>query len=91
MDFLKDMEDYRASMENAYILVTKRKTLDDINEMIEDGRVMEFYLPFHPLDEDGRDPSTIALLISYFTETEEYEKCQELLDLKKRYLEAPQT
>jgi len=50
----------------------------------------EFYLPFDPISSDGRDEATLDLLIEHFIETEEYEKCQELLNLKKKYLSAPE-
>jgi len=30
MDFLEDLELYERAMQNAYLLITKRKTLDDI-------------------------------------------------------------
>jgi len=88
MDFLEDLEAYNSSMENAYMLVTKRMTLDDIYELMEDGKVSEFYLPFDPLDGDGRDDSTIDLLIEYFISIEEYEKCQELVNLREKFLRA---
>ncbi len=85
MDFLEDLEAYNSSMENAYMLVTKRMTLDDIYELMEDGEVSEFYLPFDPMDGDGRDDSTIDLLIEYFISIEEYEKCQELVTLRNKF------
>lgn len=88
MDFLEDLEAYNSSMENAYMLVTKRMTLDDIYELMEDGEVSEFYLPFDPMDGDGRDDSTIDLLIEYFISIEEYEKCQELVTLRNKFLGA---
>tara|TARA_R100001463_G_C3478438_1_gene216683 strand:- start:530 stop:799 length:270 start_codon:yes stop_codon:yes gene_type:complete len=88
MDFLEDLEAYNSSMENAYMLVTKRMTLDDIYELMEDGEVSEFYLPFDPMDGDGRDNSTIDLLIEYFISIEEYEKCQELVTLRNKFLGA---
>ena len=30
MKFLEDLDDYNQSMDNAFLIVTKRKTLDDI-------------------------------------------------------------
>ena len=51
--------------------------------------MMEFYLPFDPIEGDGRDEATLELLISHFIEIEEYEKCQELVNIKKKFLEAP--
>lgn len=90
MDFLQDLEDYNTAMENAYRLVTKKVTLDDIYEELESGEVNEFYLPFDPIEQDGRDDATIDLLISHFTEIEEYEKCQELVQIRRKFLGAPE-
>lgn len=87
MDFLEDLEDYNSAMENAYNFVTKKITLDDIFEAAEsEGELVNFYLPFDPLDSDGRDEGTLDLLIEHFTETEEYEKCQELVNIKNKFL-----
>jgi len=87
MDFLEDLEDYNSAMDNAYNLVTKRITLDDIFEAAEsEGELVNFYLPFDPLDSDGRDEGTLDLLIEHFTEIEEYEKCQELVNIKNKFL-----
>ena len=89
MDFLEDLEAYNSSMENAYNFVTKKITLDDIYEAAEnEGHLMEFYLPFDPIAGDGRDAATLDLLIEYFIEQEEYEKCQELVNIKKKFLKA---
>tara|TARA_R100000234_G_scaffold46609_1_gene27814 strand:+ start:7084 stop:7338 length:255 start_codon:yes stop_codon:yes gene_type:complete len=82
MDFLKDIEDYHTAMQNAYLFVTKKITVDDVYSDLESGEVTEFYLPFDPLVNDGRDIGTLDLLIEHFTELEEYEKCQELVKIK---------
>jgi len=87
MDFLEDLEDYNSAMDNAYNFVTKKITLDDIFEAAEsEGELVNFYLPFDPLDSDGRDEGTLDLLIEHFTEIEEYEKCQELVNIKTKFL-----
>jgi len=87
MDFLEDLEDYNSAMDNAYNFVTKKITLDDIFEAAEsEGESVNFYLPFDPLDSDGRDEGTLDLLIEHFTEIEEYEKCQELVNIKNKFL-----
>lgn len=87
MDFLEDLEDYNSAMDNAYNFVTKKITLDDILEAAEsEGELVNFYLPFDPLDSDGRDEGTLDLLIEHFTEIEEYEKCQELVNIKNKFL-----
>tara|TARA_B100000963_G_C22629733_1_gene674258 strand:- start:709 stop:984 length:276 start_codon:yes stop_codon:yes gene_type:complete len=88
MDFLEDLEAYNSSMENAYNIVTKRMTVDDIYDLLDKQEIKEFYLPFDPIQNDGRDEATIALLIDHFTQSEEYEKCQELVNIKQRFLEA---
>ena len=68
MDFLEDLEDYNSAMDNAYNLVTKRITLDDIFEAAEsEGELVNFYLPFDSLDSDVRDEGTLDLLIEHFT------------------------
>ena len=90
MDFLEDLEDYNSAMDNAYNFVTKKITLDDIFEAAEsEGELINFYLPFDPLDSDGRDEGTLDLLIEHFTEIEEYEKCQELVNIKNKFLKTP--
>ena len=91
MDFLDDIEDYNAAMDNAYDFVTKRITLDDIFEQAEkSGTLTEFYLPFDPINSDGRDEATLDLLIDHFISIEEYEKCQELQNIKIKFLKTPQ-
>ena len=90
MDFLDDIEDYNAAMDNAYNFVTKRITLDDIFEEADlTGSVNEFYLPFDPIQGDGRDEATLDLLIDHFISIEEYEKCQELQNIKVKFLKEP--
>ena len=87
MDFLEDLEMYEQAMENAYDLITKRKSLDDIYDDFEkEGTIEEFYLPFDPLSEDGRTADIIDVVIEYFTSTEEYEKCAELVKIKDECL-----
>jgi len=82
MDFLKDIEDYHTAMENAYAFITKRITMDTVYEDLDNQSITEFYLPFDPINSDGRDEATLDLLIEHFTELEEYEKCQELVKIK---------
>ena len=84
MDFLDDLDSYNQSMENAYLLVTKEKTLDDIYEELDKGMYTKFYLPFDPLQQDGRNDSTLDLLIEHFSSLEEYEKCIKLTKIKTK-------
>ena len=86
MEFLEDMELYEQAMRNAYQIITKRKTLDDIYYDLEEGRIDKLPLPFDPIREDGRSEDVIDVVIEYFTSTEEYEKCAELVKIKNRCL-----
>jgi len=87
MDFLEDLEMYNTAMENAYDIITKRKTLDDIYNAFEENQELdEFFLPFDPIVEDGRSEDIIDMVIEYFIQTEEYEKCAELTKIKDRCL-----
>tara|TARA_R110000824_G_scaffold27127_1_gene92552 strand:+ start:68 stop:343 length:276 start_codon:yes stop_codon:yes gene_type:complete len=89
MDFLEDLEMYNTSMENAYEIITRRKTLDDIYYSLEDNEVDKFFLPFDPSQEDGRTEDIIDMVIDYFITTEEYEKCAELTKIKEKCLKIP--
>ena len=84
MDFLEDLENYEQAMENAYDLITKRKTLDDIYYALEEDTIDSFPLPFDPIVEDGRTNDVIDMVIEHFTSTEEYEKCAELVKIKNK-------
>ena len=90
MDFLEDIQRYEESMQNAYGLITRELTLDDVFFRYEDtGDLENFYLPFDPLESDGRDPGTIDLVIEYMSSIEEYEKCTKLLKIRNRCLKVP--
>ena len=89
MDFLEDMELYNQAMRNAYFIITKKKTLDDIYYDLEEGRIDSLPLPFDPIHEDGRTDDIIDIVIEYFTSTEEYEKCAELVKIKNKCLKTP--
>ena len=84
MDFLEDLELYGRAMDNAYDLITKRKTLDDIYYGLEEETIDDFPLPFDPMTEDGRTIDMIDIVIEHFTHTEEYEKCAELVKIKEK-------
>ena len=89
MDFLEDMELYNRAMRNAYFIITKKKTLDDIYYDLEEGRIDTLPLPFDPTVEDGRTEDIIDIVVEYFTSTEEYEKCAELVKIKNKCLKTP--
>tara|TARA_R110000744_G_scaffold104446_2_gene200007 strand:+ start:92 stop:388 length:297 start_codon:yes stop_codon:yes gene_type:complete len=82
MQFLEDLNEYNESMNNAYLIITKRKTLDDIYLEVDSGTYKNFYLPFDPINDNGTDEGTLELLIDHFSISEEYEKCSELQKLK---------
>ena len=83
MDFLEDLELYNRAMDNAYNIITRRKTLDDIYYELENDTIGDFPLPFDPMSENGRTDDVIDMVIEHFTNTEEYEKCAELVKIKK--------
>ena len=89
MDFLEDLEMYEQAMNNAYDIITKKKTVDDIYFNLEDEDYDMYYLPFDPTSEDGRTPAIIDVVIEYYTSTEEYEKCVELVKIKNICSETP--
>jgi hypothetical protein len=72
------------SMFYSYMILTKQATVEELFESSKD-----FGLLFHPDDLEslkGRHAmSIIDYLIEYFVEIEEYEKCQDLVDIKKLY------
>ena len=87
MDFLEDMELYEEAMRNAYQIITKKKTLDDIYYDFEENKDLdEFFLPFDPIVEDGRSEDIIDMVIEYYTGVEEYEKCAKLVKIKNKCL-----
>ena len=73
---LKDEEMLDDSIINSYYVLTGKATIDDIIERQEFP--MFFVNPEDELDED-----TLEDMLDYFISTEEYEKCQELVELLK--------
>jgi hypothetical protein len=67
------------SMNNAYLLLTNQKSLEDLL----DDNMAGIYIPVNPVEEYKEAlHSMIDEIIKYFEYTEEYEKCQELMELK---------
>lgn len=64
------------SIENTYLIVTNRKTVDEI--------CLENKIPLFFIEPDELTDEDIEEMIEYFVEKEEYEKCSELLKLKKK-------
>ena len=81
MEFLEDLDLYNRAMENAYFIVTRKKTMTELLSDLEEENIEEVVLPFDPINEDGRTPDIIEMLVEYFENLEEYEKCAELTNL----------
>jgi len=84
MDFLEDIEMYDLAMRNAYEFVTRKKTIDDIYYELEADNIENYPLPFDPMDQGSITGGVVDLIIEYFTSTEEYEKCADLMKVKNR-------
>ncbi len=72
------MFDEDKCMNNSYLLLTGRKRLEDF---FNEDEVYFIYNPDEPIL-SGDNP-VYDTLIDYYIYTEEYEKCQELLNLKQ--------
>jgi len=73
---LKDEEMLDDSIINSYYVLTGRATIEDIVKR------QEFPILFIGPDEE-LDESGLNTMLDYFISTEEYEKCQELVELFK--------
>ncbi len=75
----EELEILDEAYQNAYLIVTKRKTITEL--LATDGEMV--FLPFDP-----EVPETVIMVIDdvidYFSKEEEYEKCAELLKVKKK-------
>jgi len=89
-DDIDDNEDIKASLEeeieildeayrNAFKVATGRMSVQELLDESEDM----IFLPFDPVE-----PSTFMMIvddiIEYFENSEEYEKCAELMEIKER-------
>jgi len=81
MQMQKNEELIYNSMFWSYMILTRQMTIDDIYETDED-----FGLIFDPYNIKGVNPMEIIdVLIEYFVDLEEYEKCQDLVEAKNYY------
>ena len=81
LNFEEEAEILNEAYENTYLIVTKRKPIEEIlAESLQTGQFV--FLPFDP-----SNPDTIELIIddaiAHFEDCEEYEKCAELVAAKK--------
>tara|TARA_R110000851_G_scaffold47016_2_gene114365 strand:+ start:435 stop:683 length:249 start_codon:yes stop_codon:yes gene_type:complete len=81
------MEEYQVKQELledtmywSYLLITKQMTFDELLDSDED-----FGLIYNPDDMDSDFDAAIDTLLDYFIYKEEYEKCQDLVDVRELY------
>ncbi len=79
--FENDLELFNQAMNNAYLLVTNRTSIDKLMDALDRG-VGNVALPFNPKADDGKSDMIIDMLLEHFVSTEEYEKCSELMKIK---------
>jgi len=79
--FENDLELFNQAMNNAYLLVTNRTSIDKLMNALDRG-VGNVALPFNPSADDGKSDMIIDMLLEHFVSTEEYEKCSELMKIK---------
>tara|TARA_R110000744_G_scaffold65761_2_gene134659 strand:- start:1667 stop:1924 length:258 start_codon:yes stop_codon:yes gene_type:complete len=84
---MEEMEKYKIQQEIledtmywSYLLITKQMTFDELLDSDED-----FGLIYNPDDEDSNYDEAIDTLLDFFIYREEYEKCQDLVDVRKLY------
>lgn len=82
LNFEEEAEILGEAYENTYLIVTKKKPIEEIlAESLKTGQFV--FLPFDP-----SNPDTVELIIddtiAYFEDCEEYEKCAELVAVKTK-------
>lgn len=82
-EFEEDLEMYHEAMSNAYLLVTNRESMKSLYESLGKG-LGNLALPFDPEYHDGKSDDIVDMLLEYFIEVEEYEKCSELMKIKNQ-------
>jgi len=90
MDFLEDLELYNCAMDNAFNLITGRVKLDEMFIEMDKEEDDILPLPFNPMLVGIYSEDIIDLLIEHFTGFEEYEKCAELVKIKKQHVKGHQ-
>lgn len=77
----EDSDILQTAYETTYLILTEKISVQEVlTNALEDDKMI--FLPFDPFE-----PSTIPLIIDdviqYFEDNEEYEKCAELIEIKK--------
>lgn len=83
LDINEEIEILADAYENAYKILTGKVQVEEfLLERTDAGDIV--FLPFDP-----KEPETIELIIddviAYFEESEEYEKCSELMQIKDKF------
>ena len=81
--FESDLDIFSEAMNNAYLLVTNRISMDSLYQALEKG-VGNLALPFDPTQHDGKSDDVLDMLLEHFVGSEEYEKCSELMKIKNQ-------
>ena len=81
MDYLEGLEEYNTAMDNAYLIVTKKKDLKDLYKELNDSDKDYFSLPFN-----FSDPIRVVdMLLDHYEKLEDYSKCSKLKELLNVY------
>ena len=91
MEEIDEMENdqrmLRSAMENTYKILTGKATWENLMEKVGRSKGIDqnpdVALLFNPMDENY-NPKLIESMVDYYIESEEYEKCAELIKYKER-------
>lgn len=72
MDFLEDIDEYNASMYNAYLVVTGKRSLESFTRNTSPIPALDFNNP----------TNIIESLKDHYSDMEDYDKCDELAAIK---------
>tara|TARA_R110000796_G_scaffold10289_1_gene34324 strand:- start:15979 stop:16203 length:225 start_codon:yes stop_codon:yes gene_type:complete len=72
MDFIEDIEEYNEAMDNAYLVVTGRRSLESFTKTTAPMLALNFNAPTH----------IIEVLMDHYSDMENYERCDELAKIR---------
>ena len=79
-DYRYEEEVINNTMHYSYLLITNQITFDELLDLSE---LEGFGLIFDPEDPNLNEDEIIDTLLDHFIYLEEYEKCQDLIEIKK--------
>jgi len=79
-DYSRNESIINNSMHYSYLLITNQITFD---ELLDISQIEGFGLIFDPEDPYLNEDDIIDTLLDHFIYLEEYEKCQDLIEIKK--------